>query len=219
MIREDESVRESPLRKQHLEAEASFTEFGPVPDEDARDLTSHSVELIETFGELQAEYAAMRKGCVLLDLPQQGSIRVKGADRLEFLERMITQKVGDMRPHQARRSFWLNRKGRIDADLRLIQLEGEAWMDLNLYAVPRAIRTLNEFVFAEDVQFIDETDMMHRLALHGPTAIALLAEASEHVEGAPLADLAPGAAATIRIGPHEVIVDRLDATGEIGLRC
>lgn len=210
-------ARESPLRKQHLEAEASFTEFGPVPDEEAPERTSDPVELIETFGELHAEYAAIRKGCALFDLPQQGIIRVRGADRLEFLDRMITQQVRDMTPHEARRSFWLNRKGRIDADLRLIQIEDEAWMDVNLYAVPRTIRTLDAFLFADDVQLTDETDAMHRLALHGPTAIPLLAEASEHVAGAPLTDLSPGRAATVRIGPHEVIVDREDSTGEVGL--
>ena len=43
-----------------------------------------------------------------------------GTDRQSFLNRMLTQELKGLAPFGSRRSFWLNRKGRIDADLRVI---------------------------------------------------------------------------------------------------
>ncbi|MCA9310952.1 MAG: hypothetical protein KDA21_07090, partial [Phycisphaerales bacterium] len=93
-------AQNSPLNNQHREQDASFTEYGPVP-------------VVETFGELEAEYAAIRKGAVLLDQPTRATVEVTGDDRLEFLNRMITQELKGMAPGMVRRGFWLNRKGRI----------------------------------------------------------------------------------------------------------
>src|SRR5690606_2857807 len=62
----------SPLNNRHEAAEASFLDFG------AGDDTGPSARVVETFGEIEAEYAAIRKGVALLDLPQRATIRVTG---------------------------------------------------------------------------------------------------------------------------------------------
>src|SRR4051812_36724439 len=103
----------SPLLRWHQQAEAALQTYGPP---------EAGVQVVETFGELELEYAALRKHCVLIDQPQRGTIQVTGADRLAFLNRMVTQELKGLAPFQVRRSFWLNRKGRIDADLRIIEL-------------------------------------------------------------------------------------------------
>ncbi len=201
----------SPLNSLHQQAEASFLPYGrgegnpPV------------AQVVETFGEIEGEYAAIRKGCVLLDLPHRGTIRITGKDRIEFLNRMVTQDLKDLPPFHARRTFWLNRKGRIDADMRLIQLNDEMVADVDILAAAPAAASLTEFVFSEGVAFTDESESMHRLALHGPTALPLLRAVAEHAEGAPLEDFAPGLAAVVRIAGRRVIVDRADTTGEVGL--
>jgi tRNA-modifying protein YgfZ len=209
-------ARISPLRKLHQQAEASLAVYGP-PEAD--------VQVVETFGELELEYAALRKACVLIDQPQRGIIEVTGADRLDFLNRMLTQELkgkNGLLPFQVRRSFWLNRKGRIDADLRVIELGDRTLLDVDTHAVERTITGLSNYVIAEDVQFRDLSPQVHRLALHGPTATALLREVSRFGTGTPLEDLTPGRAGIVVIGGEEgggceVIVDRDDSTGEVGL--
>ena len=54
------------------------------------------VEIVSTFGEPQAEYAAIRKSCGLMDLPQRGVIELSGRDRLSFLNNLAY--VLDQRP-------------------------------------------------------------------------------------------------------------------------
>lgn len=199
----------SPLNPLHQQAEASFFTYGHP--------TGPSAQVVETFGELEGEYAALRKGCILLDLPQRGNLRITGKDRLDFLNRMVTQELKGLRPLQARRAFWLNRKGRIDADLRLIELPEEMFIDVDVLAAAPAAASLAEFVFSEQVEIRDESDAMHRLALHGPTAIDLLAAASEPMAGPPLSELQQDQAAVVRVAGRRVIVDRWDWTGEPGL--
>ena len=43
------------------------------------------IEIVSTFGEPQAEYAAIRKSVGLIDLPQRGVIQMTGKDRHAFL--------------------------------------------------------------------------------------------------------------------------------------
>jgi len=202
-------TRQSPLRKLHLQAEASFRRCPPGDGE--------GVEVVDSFGDTEGEYASLHSGCILLDRPDRGVIRITGGDRLDFLNRMLTQELKGLTPFHVRRSLWLNRKGRIDADLRLIALEDAILLDLDATAVPRAMQTLDAYIIAEDVTLEDETDRSHRLSLHGPAALELLRSVSDHVAGAPTADFPEGAAAVVRIAGCDVIADRHDFTGEPGV--
>lgn len=175
------------------------------------------VQLIETFGELGAEYAALRKACILLDQPNRGVIEVTGADRLEFLNRMLTQELKGILPFHSRPSFWLNRKGRIDADLRITSLPDRLRLDLDIHSVQRTLEGLGAFIIVEDVQLADLSESTHRFALHGPTAVPLLQAVGETAEGPPLSDLTPDRATCIQIAGHRCVVERSDTTGEVGL--
>lgn len=198
----------SPLREHHLQAEATLVPYGPV---------ALQIELVESFGELDFEYAAIRKACVLLDQPNRGTIEIVGEDRADFLNNMLTQDLRALAPYRSAPSFWLNRKGRIVADLRVIELDGRTILDLDAHATDATIESLSGYVITEDVEIRDASERTHRLALHGPTSIELLAAASTQREGVPLSDLAPGSACIVEISAREVVVHRVDTTGEVGL--
>ncbi len=211
-------ARVSPLRKEHQHAEASFLTYGsPSGAEQSGPGPVPAVDVVETFGELESEYAAIRKGALLVDWPQRGTIEVTGADRIEFLNRMVTQGIKDLQSHHTARAFWLNRKGRIDADLRLIELGGRMLIDLDIHAAKATVDGLGGFVFSEDIQLTDRTDALHRMALHGPTGPALLREVSVLASGPSLGDLRPGMACVVSLDGRKVVVGRWDSTGEVGL--
>lgn len=210
----------SPLKRLHQEAEASLTPYGPTLVQAGG--TAVSVEVVETFGELEIEYAAIRKSCVVLDQPNRGVVEVTGRDRLEFLNRMLTQELKDLSPFSMKRSFWLNRKGRIDADMRVIDLPLATYLEMDVHAVARTVETLSGYVVMEDVQVRDITPNVHRLALHGPTAGELmqalsLATSGAEASGPVVKDLSKGRATAVRVDNAECIVVRDDTTGETGL--
>jgi len=195
----------SPIAALLLDAGAAFQPYGS-PE---RGL---SVAMVIT--DVQLEYAALRKGCAVIDLPHHGSIIASGQERLGFLNGMITQDVGAMGSGQLRRSFWLNRKGRIDADLRLAELGDRTLIAADALVAAATADALNEFVFAEDAVLEDASERLHRVALHGPRAGDLLTAASDTDRAiAP----EPDHAATTTIAGAEVVVEREDSAGELGL--
>lgn len=194
-------ARVSPLRTAHEEAGATFMVYGPAEAD---------VRVPASFAELELEYASIRKHAALLDQPQRGTLLITGTDRIEFLNRMVTQELRGLGAGDVRRSFWLNRKGRIDADLRLIELGDRMLVDVDVLAAGRTVKGLTDFVITEDVTIGDASESMHHLGLHGPQAIEVLQDAglSDPPE--------PGHAVSGPVAGREVIVFREDACAEKG---
>ena len=139
---------------------------GPSPAQTAPE----PINLVGTYGELELEYAAIRKGCLLVDLPNRAVLEVTGSDRLDFLNRMLTQELRPgkawLEPFTSVGSFWLNRKGRIDADLRVLVLPDRILLQGDAHAAQRAIDGLSSFIITEDVTLGDHSQTTHRLAMH-----------------------------------------------------
>jgi tRNA-modifying protein YgfZ len=215
----------SPLLSLHQHAGAPLRTYGP----EGSDILVPEVFAASGEGQVggvEVEYAAIRKHAGILDQPQRATIEVSGSrtDRHEFLNRMVTQELKGLDAFHTRRSLWLNRKGRIDADLRLIELGSRMLLDCDAFAASRVVETLGAFVFAEDVRLVDRTSDLHRLALHGPSAREVIGLVSSPAVSASGADvppsvlsLEPGRATVVRIADADVIVDRWDSTGDIGL--
>lgn len=231
-------ARQSPIQPLHDQAGAMMLPYGPeaqvssgTPVDSESQLPRGStatfaapsapIEIVGTYGELELEYAAIRKGCLLLDLPNRAVLEVTGAERLEFLNRMITQELKPAKkwldPFLSVSSFWLNRKGRIDADLRVLVLPDRVLLECDAHAAKRALDGLNAFIISEDASIRDLSQTTHRLALHGPTALQLLAAVSTPVAGPDLASLDSNRSTIIRIGDAEIIIDRRDQAGERGI--
>jgi folate-binding protein YgfZ len=209
----------SPINPLHEQAQAMVLGYGP----ESSTPTPGGIEpiaVVGTYGELELEYAALRKGCLLLDLPQRSVLEVTGSERLEFLNRMVTQELKPSKQWlpagRSVNSFWLNRKGRIDADLRVIVLEDRVLLECDAHAAERTLKGLGSFIISEDAAINDLSRSTHRLALHGPTA-AMLLDAVRDPASPSLASLEPNRNITIAIGGAAVIVDRRDSAGVPGI--
>lgn len=198
----------SPLHALHESGGALFGAYGPPES---------PVSIVQAFDPVEVEYAAIRRHAAIIDLPARAAIAVTGADRAEFLHRMITQDVKGLPPHTCAESFWLNRKGRIDADLLIANLPDHVLLDLDVFALDRTLSGLGAFIITEDCALDDRTAQTHRLGLHGPAAAAVLGRYSTPVSGFPVADLARGQVSVVSIAATPVTVARRDSTGEIGL--
>lgn len=203
----------SPLAELHDNAEALADLYGPPES---------GVKVVMTYGQFELEYASIRKACGLLDLPTRGLIEVEGADRESFLNRMLTQEIKGFAPGQSRPSFWLNRKGRVDADLRLMNVGDRYLADVDVHAAGRAVQTLSAYVITEDVRIRDVSEQWHRLALHGPLALDVLSRHARREDGSAIGALNEGSCAAVLIAcedgrSRQAIVERCDQCGVIGL--
>src|SRR5437870_457404 len=70
----------NPLYSLHEQAGAEFQNYAQTP-------------IVSTFGAPEAEYAAIRKSCGAMDLPQRGILELTGNDRLPFLNNLLTNEL------------------------------------------------------------------------------------------------------------------------------
>ncbi|HEX4123386.1 MAG TPA: hypothetical protein VHY37_01565, partial [Tepidisphaeraceae bacterium] len=86
-----------------------------------------TVQIVSTFGQPQAEYAAIRKGAALIDAAQRGVLELAGKDRHAFLNNLLTNQIWDkqtktgLSPGQGVYAFFLNTRGRILADFNVLE--------------------------------------------------------------------------------------------------
>ncbi|MEM1329379.1 MAG: glycine cleavage T C-terminal barrel domain-containing protein [Planctomycetota bacterium] len=204
-------MRTSPARERLLSHEASFIPYSPPSTGESE--PPEPVEVVEIVDGLDLEYAAVRTKAGLFDQPHRGVIEVTGGERTEFLNNMITQELKDLEPFGVTHSFWLNRKGRIDADLRLISLPERILFDLDVFTARPTAEALSNFIFSEDCTLTDASETTHRLGLYGPTAARVLEEVAMAREGDAIGQLADRRATIVEIAGTEVVVARDDWLG------
>ena len=196
----------SPVYSLHEEREAFFLPYGTDESNSA---------VVETFGDLDMEYAALRKGCVIFDEAHMGTLRITGSERLPFLNNMLTAKLDDLQPNQTRKSFWLNRKGRIDADLRISESTDAMYVRVDRHLAQQTADALNGFIFAEDIEITNASNNWHRFAIHGPQAAKLLSAALNTNET--LNELEDGQCTLATYQDQPILIERDDICAEIGL--
>ena len=194
---------------QRVAAEVHYIPYGGPGDAEP------ACEIVAGYAEVELEYAAIRRGAGVMDSPHRGTLLVTGdlAARREFFNRMLTQELKDLSPGIARRSFWLNRKGRIEADLLLMELGDRMLVDVDILNAARSAQTLNEFIVAEDVQIEDASSKFHHIALHGRHALQTLAA----VSGTAAGTLENAQAGTMNIEGVNAAYARREQVGEPGL--
>ena len=197
----------SPLLESFASSGASLLPYGPP---------EAGIDLVGSFGELDFEYAALRKACVIIDRPDRGTIEITGDDAVTFLQSMLTQDISGIPELGSAASFWLNKKGRIVADIRITKLPEKIILELDAFAVASVMETLGAYLIMEDAQLIDATDRVHRLSLHGPTAAMLIDAAGTRKLGPAASELTEGAVSICEVAGADALIVRTDSAGVPG---
>ncbi|MCC7145272.1 MAG: aminomethyltransferase family protein [Phycisphaeraceae bacterium] len=189
-------------------AGATLMDFGPPRGEE-----KGPVQVVETFGPFEAEYAAIRKGVGIFQMPFRGVVELTGKDRLTFLHRLATADLRALAVGQARRAFLLDKAGRIQADFCVLNLAERTLLDLDLSETTTLPAVLDKYLFTEDVRIADRSADVVHLGLFGPMGAKLL----EAVTGQTWADLAEWGVRAMAYAGSQLTVFRRDDTGSPGL--
>lgn len=139
-----------------------------------------SLEIVSTFGQPQLEYAALHKSCGLMDLPFRGTLKLTGKDRASFLNGLISNQTWDKNAKQPMPAgtwvyaYLLNLKGRIVADMNVIELGDAMFIDLDFRLVDAIREVFDKYQFSEQVTMKNVTNELHHLALFGPQIVSVL---------------------------------------------
>jgi folate-binding protein YgfZ len=122
--------------------------------------------------ELDAQYRQLREECGLLERAGRGMLIVSGGEAAEYLQGQLTNDVEAIEPGDGAYAALLDRKGHMQADMRVLRPgEGpELWLDLEPAGLEAARRHLQMYKIGREVEIADAGEERVLLALVGPRA-------------------------------------------------
>lgn len=122
----------------------------------------------DVFTHPRLEYEALVAGVALIDLPRVGVLRLSGADRVRFLNAMVTHDVATLAAGSARESLVTTTKGRIVAELLVLARPDDLVVLVMQGETARVAETLESHIIADDVRLENVTAAFGVLSLEGP---------------------------------------------------
>jgi len=166
------------------------------------------------YSGVKEEHEAVRAHGGLFDLTHMAEIVIKGSERENYVQQMVTNDLSRLALGQAMYSCLCNEEGRILDDLLVYRFEDEIWIVAN--ASNRAVvwEWLTKHAEGRDVQLSDRTEEIALIALQGPHAESILSPLVG--EGFSLADLDFYTARWGEVAGVATLISRTGYTGEDG---
>ena len=160
-------MRTSPLRSIHEAA-------------DARLQPEVAGGEVITYGDVPAEYAAgAGDGALLFDRTTRGLISIGGGDAKDFLHRILANEIKGIAAGKGNRNLLLTGKGKVVHLFDLADLGEGYLLSTEPGAAPALLEALDMYLFTEDVQMADESEVHAPLEIVGGGAHGVLATVLE----------------------------------------
>jgi folate-binding protein YgfZ len=127
------------------------------------------------FSVTAQEVSALVEGAGAFDLGYRGQIAVGGADRLRWLNGMLTNNIQGLAEGAGNYSFVLNAQGRILGDCDAFRLPDHLLVTTDRSQLPALMAHFDHFIIMDDVAIEDISSTRTALGLAGPLAPQLLA--------------------------------------------
>ncbi len=111
---------------------------------------------VDATVELDAQYRQLREECGLLDRSGRGMLLIRGPDAAEYLQGQLTNDIEALAPGEGCYAALLDRKGHLQADMRVLRLgPEEIWIDTEPEAIEAARRHLEMYKIGREVEVSD----------------------------------------------------------------
>jgi len=144
--------------------------YEPLLASGARSGQYLETETAISFGDTAGEFAELRSGCAIYDLGWRAKFVATGADRVRWLNSMLTNNIRDLALNRGNYNFLLNAQGRILADLYVYNRGEYLLLDTARWQAPKLVEILNKFIIMDDVEITDISDKLTAVAVQGPRA-------------------------------------------------
>jgi tRNA-modifying protein YgfZ len=166
-------------------------------------------------------YEALRGGAGLVDRSTRGRLRLTGQDRRDYLQGLLTNDIAALTPGSGCYACLLTAQGRMISDMFVVETGDAVLLDLEPELTLKVFTHLEQFVFTEDVQVIDETESLAQLGVFGPRAGDVLSTVFGHdtavaADAVTLDALPVLGNRSLRWKDHSVVVMRRDDVGVPG---
>ena len=139
----------------------------------ARFAEVNGCEVVNDYGDVLGEHAALRESAGVLDLSFRGRVCVTGGDRVRFLNGQVTNNVKDLRVGAGCYAALVTAKGKLQSDLNICCLPDELLLDFEPGFGEIVMQRLEKFIIADDAQVVDASLYYGLLSVQGPKAEAV----------------------------------------------
>ena len=164
MAERDLYTMDTPLLNEHKIAGATLSPF-------------HGVTLPEQFTAFPEEYRAAREAVAIFDTNWHTIVELSGPDRVRYLNAIVSNDVKSLDEGRGTLALLLKPQGHILAELEIYALQDRLLVLSHASVRERTVATLDKFIIMDDVTLSDVTDRFGSLAIEGPRAGTVIAEA------------------------------------------
>ena len=136
--------------------------------------------LADRFGDISAEYDAIRSGAGIIDLCDQTMLQFTGPDRLSYLQGMLTHDLRPLRMFEGQQAAILTQQGKIVALTRVLCAMNSFYLDFFEPLKAKVLEHLNRYLVADDVEIHDPNEQWKMLSVQGPKAESVLRQVFVH---------------------------------------
>lgn len=122
--------------------------------------------------EIDGQYRALREEAGAALRPR-GIVVVGGKDAAEYLQGQLTNDIEALEPGEGVYSALLDRKGRMQADMRVLRTAEDVRIGVEPEALPATLRHLTMYAVGRDVSVADHSDELALISVAGPAAAEL----------------------------------------------
>jgi folate-binding protein YgfZ len=120
------------------------------------------------------QYRALRETAVIGAVSPRRPIGISGQDRAAYLQGLLTNDIQALAPGTGCYAAWLTPQGRMLTDLHLFESGDMILVDVPAGELAATMQRLDQFLFGEDVRFMDLSGALDTVWIHGPAAPSML---------------------------------------------
>ncbi len=120
--------------------------------------------------ELDAQYRVLRESAGTLVRKGRRILEVTGSEAGEYLQGQLTNDVEALEPGAGCYSALLDRKGKMQGDMRVLRRDDGFWIDTEAEAGDAVLRHLSMYKIGRDVEVCDQSDDRALISVIGPAA-------------------------------------------------
>lgn len=125
------------------------------------------------YGSLDREVDGVRRAAGILDVSDRAKIRVRGSDRVTFLDGLVTADVKVLRPGLSAYALVLDEASHVLGDLRITALDDAFVLDIEASQKNRLLATFAKQIVSDDVA-LEDLGFCGHIEVHGPLAPRLV---------------------------------------------
>ncbi|MEW6654811.1 MAG: hypothetical protein AB1394_15265, partial [Bacteroidota bacterium] len=120
------------------------------------------------FTKFEEEFSMLKNGVGLKVSETASLIRMEGKDTVDFLHRVSTNDLLNIKPFTKKNTLFLNEKGRFISKSTLLSFSDDYWVLSDFDPANRIFNWLNKFIIMEEIKTEDVSLKYSVLELTGP---------------------------------------------------